>query len=126
MTSPKSCKLHDCNDQKILEEMYELKIEKWIEIGDHNTIQIANSLKIGIEELRGIDGNCEGKLQKMKYMVEISIKEMIRLQHDWKFADFINKNKLDSTFESNFTTGLKRDSKHQFKSQSHCNEIFDT
>jgi len=83
-------------------------------------------LKIGIEELRGIDGNCERKLQKMKYMVEISIKNTIRLQHDWKFADFINKNKLDATFESNLTTGLKLDSKHQFKSQSHCNESFDT
>jgi len=45
-------------------------------------------------------------------MVEISIKEMIRLQHDWKFADFINKNKLDATFDSNLSTGLKRDSKH--------------
>jgi len=71
--------------------MYESKIENWIEIEDYNTIQIANLLKIGIEELRGIDGNCERKLQKMKYMVEISIKNTIRLQHDWKFADFINK-----------------------------------
>jgi len=33
------------------------KIEKWIKIGDHNMTQIANLLKIGIEELRGIDGN---------------------------------------------------------------------
>jgi len=63
------------------------------------TNEISNSSKSETEQHQGIDENFKGKIQKMKYLVEMSIKKLNEIA-EW--IEISRLQKLDARFESKF------------------------